>query len=178
MFAARNGYVPPLPLMSKMLRVMWADMGDAVSVQYAGTGALKGDFTRSGKRTIKGIFSDGIANVRRAMQNNFADGFRQQVIDLVHGVAVRAPGQPIAPALQQAAGIGMDGIEDVDVTEEEEELLEEEEEAEEMGVGAAGWEEGAETGEEGSRAAGWEGEEEEEWRMGSEDDLGEPPMYT
>lgn len=32
----------------------WADLGDAISRQYAGTSALKGDFTRTGKRNILG----------------------------------------------------------------------------------------------------------------------------
>ena len=31
---------------------MWANTGDFLSKQYAGTGALKADFTRIGKRTM------------------------------------------------------------------------------------------------------------------------------
>jgi len=84
-FAAARGYGLPLPAMEKTVKHAWADMGDAVSLQYAGTRALKGDFTRTGKRTLQGVFTDGLANVRRAVQNNFADGFRQTVIDRVQG---------------------------------------------------------------------------------------------
>jgi hypothetical protein len=84
-FAAMRGYSLPLPPLEKIVKHAWADMGDAVSLQYAGTRALKGDFTRTGKRTLQGVFKDGLANVRRAVQNNFADGFRQTVIDRVQG---------------------------------------------------------------------------------------------
>jgi len=34
---------------------MWADHGDAISLQYSGTNALKGDLTRTGKRTVGGL---------------------------------------------------------------------------------------------------------------------------
>lgn len=33
---------------------MWADNADALSLFYSGTGALKTDFTRTGKRTSLG----------------------------------------------------------------------------------------------------------------------------
>jgi len=32
---------------------------------YAGTNALKIDFTRTGKRTFKGILNDGVSSVKR-----------------------------------------------------------------------------------------------------------------
>lgn len=41
-----------LALSLKFLQ-LWADNGDALSRQYSGTAALKRDFTRTGKRTIK-----------------------------------------------------------------------------------------------------------------------------
>jgi len=34
---------------------MWADHGDAISLQYSGSCALKGDLTRTGKRTVRGL---------------------------------------------------------------------------------------------------------------------------
>lgn len=34
---------------------MWADHGDAISLQYSGSHALKGDLTRTGKRTVGGL---------------------------------------------------------------------------------------------------------------------------
>lgn len=56
---------------------VWADNADVVSVEYSGTGALKTDFTRTGKRTQLGVLSDGINSLIRYYKNNFADGFRQ-----------------------------------------------------------------------------------------------------
>jgi phosphatidylinositol 4-phosphatase len=60
----------------------WADNGDAISRQYAGTGALKSDFTRTGKRKTKGVVRDGINSLSRYVINNFRDGVRQAAIDL------------------------------------------------------------------------------------------------
>jgi hypothetical protein len=66
-------------------RNVWADNGDALSVQYAGTGALKSDFTRTGKRTHYGLLRDGGNSLRRYVINNFYDGFNQDSIDLLVG---------------------------------------------------------------------------------------------
>ncbi|KJH42474.1 hypothetical protein DICVIV_11532 [Dictyocaulus viviparus] len=56
---------------------LWADNGDECSRQYAGTGALKADFTRLGRRTYTGALNDGINAITRYFRNNFADGYRQ-----------------------------------------------------------------------------------------------------
>lgn len=48
-----------------------------ISLQYSGTGALKTDFTRTGKRTTAGLMQDGVNALSRYYINNFADGFRQ-----------------------------------------------------------------------------------------------------
>ncbi|VDN58955.1 unnamed protein product [Dracunculus medinensis] len=63
----------------------WADNGDECSKQYAGTGALKADYTRMGKRTYVGTMQDGINAMMRYFRNNFADGYRQDAIDLFLG---------------------------------------------------------------------------------------------
>ncbi|CAG2113933.1 unnamed protein product, partial [Medioppia subpectinata] len=63
----------------------WADNADICSIQYAGTGALKTDFTRTGKRNTMGAIKDGINSLVRYYKNNFADGFRQDAIDLFLG---------------------------------------------------------------------------------------------
>ncbi|KRZ56095.1 Nodal modulator 1, partial [Trichinella nativa] len=47
------------PAFESIYRNLWADNGDACSVQYAGTAALKSDFTRTGKRTFAGLALDG-----------------------------------------------------------------------------------------------------------------------
>uniref|UniRef100_A0A5S6Q8R4 Phosphatidylinositol-3-phosphatase SAC1 n=1 Tax=Trichuris muris TaxID=70415 RepID=A0A5S6Q8R4_TRIMR len=64
---------------------LWADNGDVCSVQYAGTPALKSDFTRTGRRTISGALRDGYNAVMRWYINNFNDGFRQDAIDFFLG---------------------------------------------------------------------------------------------
>ena len=56
---------------------VWADNADAVSKQYSGTGALKTDFTRTGKRSLAGAVQDGVNSVVRYLKNNFVDGTRQ-----------------------------------------------------------------------------------------------------
>uniref|UniRef100_A0A3Q1C8F4 SAC domain-containing protein n=2 Tax=Amphiprion ocellaris TaxID=80972 RepID=A0A3Q1C8F4_AMPOC len=63
----------------------WADNADACAKQYAGTGALKTDFTRTGKRTQWGLLMDGWNSMIRYYKNNFSDGFRQDSIDLFLG---------------------------------------------------------------------------------------------
>lgn len=60
-----------------LFKNVWADNADLISVQYSGTGALKTDFTRTGKRTIQGALQDGINSMTRYIKNNFSDGFRQ-----------------------------------------------------------------------------------------------------
>lgn len=64
---------------------LWADNGDECSRQYAGTGALKADFTRLGKRTYTGALNDCINAITRYFRNNFADGYRQDAMDVFLG---------------------------------------------------------------------------------------------
>jgi len=67
------------------MRNIWADNADYCSIQYAGTGALKTDYTRTGKRTVVGMLRDGLNSAVRYWKNNFQDGFRQDSIDLLLG---------------------------------------------------------------------------------------------
>ena len=55
-------------------KILWADHGDDISRQYAGTGALKSGFTRTGKRTLGGLVDDGVKSCVRYYQNNFQVG--------------------------------------------------------------------------------------------------------
>lgn len=74
-----------IPTLDKALRYAWADHGDSASQHYAGTGALKSGFTRTGKRTLDGYADDGWKSCVRYYKNNFADGVRQDMIDLGTG---------------------------------------------------------------------------------------------
>jgi len=68
---------PFQPEFDFLLKQVWADNADYCSIQYAGTGALKTDFTRTGKRTKWGMLKDGYNSAIRYYKNNFTDGFRQ-----------------------------------------------------------------------------------------------------
>ncbi|TQN74167.1 Inositol-1,4,5-trisphosphate 5-phosphatase 1 [Colletotrichum shisoi] len=64
---------------------LWADNGDALSKIYAGTGALKSSFTRSGKMSLAGAVADMRKSVQRLYHNNFTDAARQTTIDRLLG---------------------------------------------------------------------------------------------
>ncbi|CAG9792900.1 unnamed protein product [Diatraea saccharalis] len=78
---------------NELFNTVWADHADMISIQYSGTGALKTDFTRTGKRTHLGLIKDGINSLTRYYKNNFSDGFRQDSIDLFLGKYVVADGE-------------------------------------------------------------------------------------
>eukprot|EP00049_Salpingoeca_infusionum_P000801 m.42454 g.42454 ORF g.42454 m.42454 type:complete len:657 (+) comp10692_c0_seq2:131-2101(+) len=67
------------------LKTVWADHADVCSEQYAGSGALKADFTRTGKRTLTGLVMDGYNSATRYVRNNFFDGQKQDAYDLLTG---------------------------------------------------------------------------------------------
>ncbi|RMY60239.1 hypothetical protein D0865_01640 [Hortaea werneckii] len=64
---------------------LWADCGDALSKIYAGTGALKSSFTRSGKMSFAGMLADARKSAQRLYINNFEDKGRQNTIDMLLG---------------------------------------------------------------------------------------------
>ncbi|KAL2918716.1 Phosphoinositide phosphatase sac1 [Polyrhizophydium stewartii] len=71
--------------LERIFKNVWADNADAISVQYSSTGALKTDFTRTGKRSTGGALQDFANTMMRYVKNNFLDGFRQDAIDLFVG---------------------------------------------------------------------------------------------
>ena len=75
----------PYASFERIFKNIWADNADAVSFMYAGTGALKTDFTRTGKRTVAGALQDGKNSLMRYYLNNFHDGKRQDAYDLLVG---------------------------------------------------------------------------------------------
>lgn len=64
---------------------LWADNGDALSRIYAGTGALKSSFTRTGKMSFAGALADVRKSATRLYINNFEDKGRQNTIDMLLG---------------------------------------------------------------------------------------------
>ncbi len=75
----------PWKSFEKIFKTMWTNNADAMSMCYAGTGAMKTDFTKTGKRTIKGMMNDGVNSVMRYYINNLTDGVKQDAIDLMLG---------------------------------------------------------------------------------------------
>ncbi|KWU46512.1 hypothetical protein RHOSPDRAFT_28398 [Rhodotorula sp. JG-1b] len=70
--------------------VLWADNGDAISREYAGTSALKGDFTRTGKRDWRGAMNDASNSIARILQSTVTDFFKQAALDYILGVNLNA----------------------------------------------------------------------------------------
>lgn len=66
---------------------LWADNGDAVSRAYAGTAALKGDYTRTRRRNLRGALTDLTLTLERYYRNLFDDFFAQAAIDFLLGAA-------------------------------------------------------------------------------------------
>ncbi|XP_035814666.1 phosphoinositide phosphatase SAC7 isoform X3 [Zea mays] len=73
------------PTFDTNYKILWANHGDAISIQYSGTPALKGDFVRYGKRTTQGILNDLRNALGRYYLNNFVDGTKQDAMDLLQG---------------------------------------------------------------------------------------------
>ncbi|XP_074643385.1 phosphatidylinositide phosphatase SAC2-like isoform X2 [Tubulanus polymorphus] len=85
------GLLPPdesLPMSCRLtFQTMWANNGDAISRQYAGTVALKGDFTRTGERKLAGMMKDGANSVNRYyLRFKSNQMYRQAAIDLIQGI--------------------------------------------------------------------------------------------
>ncbi|XP_023212300.1 phosphatidylinositide phosphatase SAC2-like, partial [Centruroides sculpturatus] len=63
------GLLPPEGILPascrRVFQMMWANNGDIISRQYAGTAALKGDFTRTGERRFAGMMKDGYTSASR-----------------------------------------------------------------------------------------------------------------
>ncbi|KAI3665273.1 hypothetical protein L6452_43897 [Arctium lappa] len=89
------------PNFDDCFKILWANHGDDISIQYSGTPALKGDFVRFGRRTIKGILKDGWNALMRYYLNNFVDGTKQDSIDLVHGHYIVSLSRDLAPKLKK-----------------------------------------------------------------------------
>jgi hypothetical protein len=79
--------------LEKLFKNTWADNGDTLSMLYAGTGALKADFTRTGRRTFAGILNDGYNSATRYYYNNFSDGLKQDGMALLLGKYIVEKGE-------------------------------------------------------------------------------------
>ena len=83
---------------------VWADNADRVSLLYAGSGALKTDYTRTGRRSRWGVLMDGINTLKRYYAQNFCDGDTQDAISLVTGEAsVTVKSDAKQPSVREAS---------------------------------------------------------------------------
>jgi hypothetical protein len=64
---------------------VWANNGDTISLCYAHTSALKGDFVRTGKRDLHGMLHDGVSSLSRMFYGAVSDFFAQAVISFFLG---------------------------------------------------------------------------------------------
>ncbi|XP_041985567.1 phosphatidylinositide phosphatase SAC2 [Aricia agestis] len=85
------------PALRAAFLAMWADSGDLLSRQYAGTKALKGDYTRTGERKFTGMMKDGVASANRYYLSTFKDALRQVAVDVMTGQARAVPDRLIVP---------------------------------------------------------------------------------
>ncbi|KAA3479593.1 phosphoinositide phosphatase SAC6-like [Gossypium australe] len=88
------------PKLDRCFRILWANHGDGISIQYSGTAALKGDLVRSGQRRVQGILKDRYISLKRYYLNNFSDGTKQDAIDLLQGHYKVSVGGDITPPSQ------------------------------------------------------------------------------
>lgn len=88
--------------------LLWANNGDVISRQYAGTDALKGDFTRTGERKVTGMLKDGMNSANRYYLARFKDAYRQATIDLMTGNEVVA---------ETLSTLGKQGTDEIDALE-------------------------------------------------------------
>ncbi|XP_049852229.1 phosphatidylinositol-3-phosphatase SAC1-like [Schistocerca gregaria] len=89
-----SDHLSSIPNLFRSFRHAWADNADALSVQYAGTRALKTDYTRTGKRGYAGMLSDAYHSVLRYLLNNFKDGSKQDAYNLFLGIYRVQPNAP------------------------------------------------------------------------------------
>jgi hypothetical protein len=73
------------PLFESMYKNLWADHADVMSLRYTGTGALKTDYTRTGKRSMMGLVNDGLNASVRMLNKVSRDEARQFLADIFLG---------------------------------------------------------------------------------------------
>lgn len=78
--------LPDYPEIHQKFKHMWADNGDDISRCYAGTNALKNDFTRNGQRDITGFAKDAGNSVQRLYLTMVRDEYTQRILNVIHGL--------------------------------------------------------------------------------------------
>lgn len=71
----------PHPILDKF-KTLWADMGDYISIQYAGSASTITSITKNGGHGFLGLIKHGIATLTRFYQGSFEDDFKQKCIEI------------------------------------------------------------------------------------------------
>ncbi|PVU84966.1 hypothetical protein BB559_007270 [Furculomyces boomerangus] len=71
------------------LRWLFGNSGNALSIIYTGTSALKAEVTVSGKSGFAGFLNDASKSIGRFVQGNFSDKNKQAVIDTMAGNMIK-----------------------------------------------------------------------------------------
>ncbi|CAJ0571375.1 unnamed protein product, partial [Mesorhabditis spiculigera] len=87
------------------LQLLWADNGDSISTQYAGTAALKGDMTRFGERKLTGMMKDGYNSASRYYLSHMRDARRQAAMNSLLGNK-EDEGRGLGIGPEEAANVG------------------------------------------------------------------------
>jgi len=89
------------PALQSVLRAMWADLGDTLSLQYTGAASTWGAALRKGGQSTMAMMEKGWNSVNRAYCARFEDGSRQAVLDLMLGKH-KLPRAPAAAEARRA----------------------------------------------------------------------------
>ena len=70
-------------ILKEKIKNIWADNGDQISIQYAGTASTITTVTKTGGHNFMGFIQHSIATVSRIYQGNFEDDFKQECINIL-----------------------------------------------------------------------------------------------
>ncbi|EQB60670.1 sac domain protein 7 [Vairimorpha apis BRL 01] len=68
-----------------ILKKLWYENGNNLSIQYAGTPAIKSDIILTGRITFIGLLNDLINSIKRYFINRYSDGKKQSVYNILTG---------------------------------------------------------------------------------------------
>lgn len=71
--------------LDKLLGHFWARNANAISLQYAGSKALKTDIAKMGRRTRRGVLKDWQTSAKRYFNANWRDKIRKECMLVVYG---------------------------------------------------------------------------------------------
>ena len=75
-------FAPSKNTFKENFKDIWAENGDLISIQYAGTASTITTVTKTGGHNLKGIITHGVATVSRFYQGTFEDLFKQECFDI------------------------------------------------------------------------------------------------